>query len=372
MAPHLTAGELDLITHCLGKNQEPKEIQRVLNARRQAKRIETLKIWAIRRACRGVTHQRGRSDGRGKKQSMTAAQVDRLNETRKRLLAKAKTEYEVPYHAILKSARLGVHRTTAARHLKSKHGVEWRRIREKPPRSKEHVDERKDVACVWKRKPKTFWTKEVDLIIDCKKFHIPTSKAAAARLRSQKVRGSLRDRGEGLQPGFTKPNARKHKFNAGGHVHVLAGTCGDRFVVWEEIHGRWNSKKAEEMYTGPIKKALQKHRPGKRSWLVMEDNDPAGFKSNRGKDAKRATKIRTLDQPRYSPDLNPLDYSLWSAIHDKALKEFTGGDTIDAYKKKLRRIALRMPRKDVRLAVEQIKKRAQAIFEANGDNIARD
>ena len=92
MAPRLTAGELDLTTHCLGKNQEPKEIQRVLNARRQAKRIEILKIWAIRRACRGVTHQRGRSDGRGKKQSMTAAQVDRLNETRKRLLAKAKTE----------------------------------------------------------------------------------------------------------------------------------------------------------------------------------------------------------------------------------------------------------------------------------------
>ena len=144
MAPHLPAGELDLITHCLGKNQEPKEIQRVLNAQRQAKRIEIIKIWAIRRACRGVTHQRGRSDGRGKKQVITAAQVDRLNETRKRLLAKAKTEYEVPYHAILKSARLGVHRTTAARHLKSKHGVEWRRIREKPPRSKEHVDERKE------------------------------------------------------------------------------------------------------------------------------------------------------------------------------------------------------------------------------------
>ena len=87
---------------------------------------------------------------------------------------------------------------------------------------------------------------------------------------------------------------------------------------------------------------------------------------------KRATKIRSLDQPRYSPDLNPLDYSLWSAIHDKALKDSTGGDTIAEYKKKLRRIAIRMPRKAVRLAVEQIKKRAQAIFEANGDNIARD
>jgi len=43
MAPRLTAGELDLITHCLGKNQEPKKIQRVLNAQRQAKRIEILK-----------------------------------------------------------------------------------------------------------------------------------------------------------------------------------------------------------------------------------------------------------------------------------------------------------------------------------------
>ena len=87
---------------------------------------------------------------------------------------------------------------------------------------------------------------------------------------------------------------------------------------------------------------------------------------------KRATKIRSLDQPHYSPDLNPLDYSLWSAIHDKVLKDSTGGDTIVEYKKKLRRIAIRMPRKAVRLAVEQIKKRAQAIFEANGDNIARD
>ena len=41
-------------------------------------------------------------------------------------------------------------------------------------------------------------------------------------------------------------------------------------------------------------------------------------------------------------------------------------------KKKLRRIALRIPRKDVRLAVEQIKKRAQAIFEANGERTSHE
>lgn len=267
----------------------------------------------------------------------------RLNDTRKRLVAKADAEYEVPYKLVLKSARVKVHRTIAARHLKAKYGVKWRRFREKPPRKKEHVDERKKVCRIWKKKPKTFWTEDVDLIIDCKKFPIPTSRAAVSRLRSQKVRGLLRTAAEGLKPGCTKPNARKHRFNAGGHVHVLAGICGDRFVLWEEIHGRWNSKKAEEMYAGPMKAALAKHRPGKKSWLVMEDKDRSCFKSKRGKLAKRASKIKTLDQPRYGPDLNPLDYSLWSAIADKALKESKSGETVDAYKKRLRRIALRYP-----------------------------
>jgi len=41
MTPRLTAGELDLITHCLGKNQAEKD-PKGLNAQRQAKRIENL------------------------------------------------------------------------------------------------------------------------------------------------------------------------------------------------------------------------------------------------------------------------------------------------------------------------------------------
>ena len=54
------------------------------------------------------------------------------------------------------------------------------------------------------------------------------------------------------------------------------------------------------------------------------------------------------------------------------MKESKSGETADAYKKRLRRIALRMPKKVVRVAVEQIKKRAEAIFAADGDNILRD
>ena len=189
MAPHLTGVELDLMRQCFGKNQSLKDIHANISAKREAKGIEAPKIWAVRRACRGFTHLLGRGETRGRKNSLSKAQVARLNDARKRLVAKSGTEYEVPYKHLLKCARIKVHRTTAARHLKAKYGVKWRRLREKPPRSKEHVDERKEVCRIWKKKPKTFWTEDVDLIIDCKKFPIPTSRAAVSRLRSQKVRG---------------------------------------------------------------------------------------------------------------------------------------------------------------------------------------
>ena len=126
------------------------------------------------------------------------------------------------------------------------------------------------------------------------------------------------------------------------------------------------------MYEGPIKAALQRRRPGKRSWLIMEDNDPSGFKSNRGKIAKAASGMRTIDQPPYSPDLNPLDFSLWSWIEKKALEGRRPAESRETYKARLRRVALGLPRPLVQKIVESIKVRAHAIFNADGKNIARD
>ena len=100
---------------------------------------------------------------------------------------------------------------------------------------------------MWRQKPATFWTEKVDLSIDAKKYPLPGSDAAARRLSQQKVRGVLRTRHEGLKPGFTRPNITKHKFNAGGHVHILGGICGDRIVLWEEIQGRWCGQRAADM-----------------------------------------------------------------------------------------------------------------------------
>ena len=126
------------------------------------------------------------------------------------------------------------------------------------------------------------------------------------------------------------------------------------------------------MYAGPVKRALQKQWPGKWSWLVMEDNDPTGFKSRKGIRAKHEHNRRALSQPAYSPELNPLDFSLWAAIETKALAGRRRNESGSDYKARLRKTALTMPRGEVKKAVQGIRKRAQQIFDADGGNIPRD
>ena len=77
--------------------------------------------------------------------------------------------------------------------------------------------------------------------------------------------------------------------------------------------------------------------------------------------------------PRWSPDLNPLDFSLWSAIERRmAEREPAKIETAAAYKKRLRMTALRLPQSVVRDAVLAIPSRARALVAAKGSPIARD
>ena len=49
--------------------------------------------------------------------------------------------------------------------------------------------------------------------------------------------------------------------------------------------------------------------------MLAEDNDPSGYKSGKGNQAKRDLRIKTVEWPRYSPDLNPLDFSFWKQLN---------------------------------------------------------
>ena len=49
---------------------------------------------------------------------------------------------------------------------------------------------------------------------------------------------------------------------------------------------------------------------GNANSLVLEDNDPTGYKSQKGKDAKPAAGISILEFPMRSPDLSVCDHAI--------------------------------------------------------------
>ena len=97
------------------------------------------------------------------------------------------------------------------------------------------------------------------------------------------------------------------------------------------------------------------------------------FESNVALNAKKELEIRTIPWPRYSPDLMPLDFSLWEAIKEKMKGNAPSGrESLTAFKMRLRRTALATSPAVVRKAVAAMKDRARKIWEANGGDISRD
>ena len=329
----------------------------------------------IRRFFRGKTHRRGRVETRGRKLKLSRSNVKNMDAARKALIKKGDGTRSVRYKEIMKKARVPtVHRTTASRaFVREGLDVKFRPSRQKPRRTPEHEKERQEMCGKICRYPSNYFSDRVDMIIDNKAFQIPTTSDARKHAMSEKVHGQLRLRSEGLTKGFTKPNQKRHRRNLGGHALVCAGISNCKVVLWEYIQGRWGGAKAADMYKGPIMKTLKKKRGEKTSYFLVEDNDPQGYKSGLAKAAKRSLGIKTMEWPRYSPDLNPLDFSLWDNIEARMAKTAPRGrETVVAFKARLRRVAFSTPTSEVRKMVEAVRSRAKAIRDAKGGDIQKD
>ncbi len=82
---------------------------RAVNATRAKKGIEAVSITSVHKYIRGVTHARGRVDGRGKSQNiLTKAHVKKLLGVRRRIIQKADNETRVTYAEVIEKANLGV------------------------------------------------------------------------------------------------------------------------------------------------------------------------------------------------------------------------------------------------------------------------
>ena len=372
MAPHLTLAELDTVTKMAAKGRLPREVRTVIERGRKRKSIDTPTVDNIRLAMQGKTHRRGTVETRGRKPILTPKKVRSLEKARKDLQKQAKGK-EVPMNRIVRRARIKVDESTARKALAKVRGVKWRPCREKPQRSPEQCAVREEWCAKKRYLPEKYFRNTADMIIDCKKYELPLTIGARQRAVSKRARGAYRKRSEGLKKELTKPNDKRHRTNPGGMAWVLAGIVGDKIRMWEYIPGKWNGEVAADMYRKPMRKVLAKHRATKKVWRVVEDNDPAGFKSSKARAAKKEVGIKEVSLPPYSPDLNPLDFSLWKTVEIRAREGFGKKTvTVKEYKAKLRQTALRLSAKIVGKAVQKMKERIALVFEAKGGNIPRD
>ena len=374
MAPHLTLAEQDVALSALAGGKTPIEIHSILAKRRAAKKIEMMNLTAVRRFLRGKTHKRGKVETRGRKRALTRRNVLAMDKARLKFIASTKGTRQATWNLISDKGRAPkTHRTTVARSF-TREGVDvkLRRCREKPQRTAAMEKERGALCGKMRRWPLTRFTDEIDLILDNKKFEVPTTPEARAYQAKQKLVSQLRKRDEGLATNFTKPKEKAHRRNLGGSVNVCAGISNCRIALWE-YYTKWNGEAAADMYRGPIMKTLKRTRGEKASYLLAEDNDPSGYKSSKAVAEKRRLHIKTIDWPRYSPDLMPLDFSLWAHIAKRVRESAPRGrESVADFKLRLRREALRTPSSVVRSAVEAMRMRARKIAEAKGKDIDRD
>ena len=398
MAPHLTAAELTEIRSwtqqrfqpeqikCLYKRSEqhkvgdqprklcPEELWKKHKADRRQRAVKPICVSAFRKVLRGRSYNKS-EETRGRKRKLSDRAALALDRKRKELVDKCKGTREVHWPEVIKKARVTkVHQSTAKKSLaRAGIPVATRRNREKPERRQEHIDERMEKCGKWRYLADNYFSDTADLIMDNKGFDVPTTPEARAFKNKQRVRYQIRARAEGLLPQYTKPNCKRNKRNLGGRVTVCAGISKDRVVLWKYIEGKWNGKAAESVYRNDIAKIFQRRVPHKAAPVIVEDNDPTGYKSSLAVAAKRELGFKVFELPRYSPDLNPMDFFLWNNIEQRmALNAPTGRESVDQYKKRLRKVAMSTSRFLIRKTLATMKQRINAVYEARGNHIKID
>ena len=302
---------------------------------------------------------------------LTASKVDFLVKRLGELIVKADCKYTVTVAMLKRGARVAASERTIQRAL-HKRNIYFRKLREKPSLTDEDVAARFEFARKYRAKTKEWWCKNIHGFIDGKKFTVHLNGGTRVRAAQHATYGAYRSPGQGLGHGYTKPSKQLKHNSGNGSLLVMAGVCDARVAMWYYVPGgRWGGKAAADMYKGPLRSALSKELPLKRTWNVLEDNDPAGFKSDQGVAAKAAAKIIPFEIPCRSPDLSLCDYALWSEINRRMRRQEKNwpGDkkeTLAQHARRLKRTATRLPKAFLEKCIGDMRRRCQLLYEAKG------
>lgn len=255
------------------------------------------------------------------------------------------------------------------------HDIHFKPLYEKPDLSPADMAERKDWCEEHSFRSPTQWNNYVHAVIDNKVFPVFVNHKFRAYAAKRSVRGAYRGRRRKTTVGHVKPKKSLKENTGQKSVMVTCAIGNGKVLMWHVVAGRWNANAAADMYAGPLRRCLEKEYPNVRgNWRVLEDNDPTGYKSKKGDQAKSDNHITAFSLPKRSPDLNPLDFSFWAAVNAKMRvqeRKFPKSktETRAAYINRLRRTAKAMPSDYINKIIGAIAGRCQQIANAKGGHI---
>ena len=142
------------------------------------------------------------------------------------------------------------------------------------------------------------------------------------------------------------------------NILVIAAVWRGKVIMWHNVpDGSWNRQAAANMYAGALRRSLAATYHGKRKFTILEDNDPTGFKSTNGVEAKSKASIGVLEIPRRSPDPNVLDYAVCKEANKRLRKQEQKWpshkrETPIQYRSRLHRTAKNLPAAFINSSVE--------------------
>ena len=367
MGQHFTEAEMDNVQKWKAQSWTPTQMHDRLVKDRRRRRQSGPDLTTVRRFVRGKTFKRSAAETRGRKKTLSPANLNTMNRVRDELITKTDGEREITWDEVVHKSRVPtVDRSTASKHMKEAFGVQARRPRAKLTRNDIDEAERKRICNTLRKLPRKYWTTSVHLTMDNKRWPFPKSMRGKKYLKKSKVRFVLRKGSEGLKKGYTKQDKRKHRTNLGG-VSLVAGIIKGKVRIWHYLDGKWSGPKAAEVYKKAVGPALVRAHGRKRSYTIIKDNDPTGYKSNDAKQAKKDLNIAPIEFPTYSPDLNACDYALWDEVERCMAQQVAPPrEAIEGFKARLRRTALAIPKNVILKMLGSMVHRTQSVYDGHG------
>ena len=338
------------------RHQTPTEIAETLS-----RSLSTIcRLLAQKRAPRPI----------GRPRALTVAKIDGIVALLESMVQEADASREVTMDMLMRRGRFKVSRRVVADAL-HKRGYRFRDLRQKPILTPDDIEDRFNWAKKYARMPREWWLQSVHLHLDNHTFKVATTGKGRKLLAKRRVRGVYRQAGKSLQPAHVKPSAKQHLSLGAKGILKAGGIGGGQVLVWHTINGSWSGSEAAHLYTDVVKPALRKRYPRTKRFSVLEDNDPTGNKSKKGLEAKRCARIEVFRIPKRSPDLNVMDYAVWSEVERRMRAQeqkwrATKHETREAFELRLDRTARNLPKSYINNCIMDLQRRCKRLRDEEG------